>query len=269
MHPRLSINKVCFLSRSNAEFIEAARGLGAHNVVLLSSDLLADGALAETQRLLGADGPRVASIQHPFALHPDLDRDEGMAAANLMAVVAVAEQLGADSVYMVTGGRGGLGWEAAAARFAELVTPVASSARERGIDLLIETTNPLYVDRHIAHTLADTIALVELADIGICLELFYIWGERDLAGQFRRSMPRCGLVQLSDFVLGERTIPCRAVPGDGVVPLRSIVGDLLDAGYDGLFDLEILGPRIDAEGHLAATSRGIAHLESILAEYGA
>ena len=61
-------------------------------------------------------------------------------------------------------------------------------------------------------------------------------------------MPLTGLVQVSDYVLGDRTAPCRAVPGDGAIPLERILGDVLDAGYGGVFDLELVGPRIDAEG---------------------
>lgn len=269
MHPRLSINQVCFMSETTVEFVEHARALGAANVVLLSGSLLPDGALDATRRLLGEEGPSVEAIHHRFGVFPDLQHDEGAAADTLMRVLAIGEALGARSIYMTTGGRGGLDWEGAAQRFADLVAPAAAAANGRGLNLLVETTSPFYVDRHIAHTLADTISLVERADIGICLELFYIWTEADLAGQFSRAMPRCKLVQVSDYVLGDHMMPCRAVPGDGAIPLRKILGDVLEAGYTGLFDIEIIGPRIDAEGHLVATRRAIEHVGSILRACGA
>jgi sugar phosphate isomerase/epimerase len=77
-------------------------------------------------------------------------------------------------------------------------------------------------------------------------------------------MPRCRLVQLSDYVFGDRALPARAVPGDGAIPLEPIIGMLLEAGYTGVFDLELLGPRIDAEGPTAAVARGAAHVSTLL-----
>ncbi|MBW8755665.1 MAG: hypothetical protein JF595_16260 [Sphingomonadales bacterium] len=43
----------------------------------------------------------------------------------------------------------------------------------------------------------------------------------------------------------------------------------LEAGYEGAFDIELLGPRIDAEGHLAAARRGAEALDTMLRELGA
>ena len=82
-------------------------------------------------------------------------------------------------------------------------------------------------------------------------------------------MPITGLVQVSDYVSGDRTAPCRAVIGDGMVPVERLLGDLLDAGYRGVFDLELLGPRIEAEGARAATRRAAENLSEILVKLGA
>lgn len=82
-------------------------------------------------------------------------------------------------------------------------------------------------------------------------------------------MPLAGLVQVSDYVLGDRTTPCRAVPGDGVIPLEAILRDVLDLGYAGLFDLELVGPRIEAEGAAVACQRAATYLSDMLYRLGA
>jgi sugar phosphate isomerase/epimerase len=82
-------------------------------------------------------------------------------------------------------------------------------------------------------------------------------------------MPMIGLVQVSDYVLGDRITPCRAVPGDGAIPLERLIGDILEAGYQGLFDLELVGPRIVAEGPREATKRAAENLSEILVRLGA
>jgi sugar phosphate isomerase/epimerase len=77
------------------------------------------------------------------------------------------------------------------------------------------------------------------------------------------------LVQLSDYVYGDRSLPCRAVPGDGDIPLASIIGATLEAGYAGAFELEMVGPRIEEEGYGSAITRGVAYLDALLAQLSA
>jgi len=54
------------------------------------------------------------------------------------------------------------------------------------------------------------------------------------------------------------------VPGDGDIPLRRIIGWLLDAGYRGVFDLELVGPAIEAEGYRGALERSCTYLSELL-----
>jgi sugar phosphate isomerase/epimerase len=162
-----------------------------------------------------------------------------------------------------------LTWEQAAERFTALIAPCRERAAAEGIRLLVENASSFNADIHIAHTLADTIALAELAGIGLCIEWHACWMEAGLKTLLRQAIPMTGLVQVSDYVLGDRTAPCRAVPGDGVIPLDRILGDVLEAGYQGVFDIELVGPRIAAEGPRAATQRAAQAISEILARLGA
>src|SRR5207244_8311765 len=100
------------------------------------------------------------------------------------------------------------------------------------------------------------------------IEINACWAEGGLAGTIATSIDAIGLVQVSDFVIGTHATPDRAVPGDGDIPLRRILGQLLDAGYAGVFDLELIGPRIDAEGYPAAIRRSLLYLEELLPARG-
>jgi sugar phosphate isomerase/epimerase len=246
VHPRVCLHQVAFASESITAFIDHCRSIGVQHMTLVTPSLVQPGGLAEAQQALIAGGTRVTTVNHPFALSPNLEN--------------------ADNIYLVTGGRGSLSWEQAAERFAELIAPCRSLAADHGVRLLVETASEFNVDIHIAHTLDDTIKLAEIAGIGVCLELHACWFESGLQEKIARAMPATGLVQVSDYVLGDRTAPCRAVPGDGAVPLERILGAVLEAGYTGVFDLELLGPRIAAEGHRAATQRAAISLSEILAK---
>jgi sugar phosphate isomerase/epimerase len=58
-------------------------------------------------------------------------------------------------------------------------------------------------------------------------------------------------------VLGTLATPDRAVPGDGDVPIRPQLGWLAESGYPGPVELELVGPRITAEGPAAAAARAV------------
>lgn len=264
MHPRLSLQQVGFLPRPPAEFLAFCREAGFANAVLVTATL--DGCLDEV-RLGLADGPRIEALTQVFCR--DLSRAGAADTAALLAGIDTAAALGARSLYMLTGGRGSLGWDGAATRFAELIAPCRAAAEARGIALLIENASSLYADLHIAHSLADAIALAEQAGIGLCIELFHCWAEAGIKRRLRQAVPLAGLVQVSDYVLGDRSLPNRAVPGDGAIPLERLLGEVLDAGYAGVFDLELVGPRIEAEGVENAASRAAERVAEMLTRLGA
>ncbi len=269
MHPRVCLHQVAFVRESSADFIEHCRAIGVAHMTLVTPVLMQPGGVEEAKRALAAGGPRVECVNHPFASYPNLESDSGDAATQLMQAIDIAAELGARSIYVLTGARGSLDWEQAAARFAELIAPCIPVAREKGVALLVENANSFNADLHIAHTLADAITLAETAGIGLCMEMHACWMEAGLKPLFRRAMPITGLVQVSDYVLGDRSTPCRAVPGDGAIPIERLLADILELGYKGVFDLELVGPRIEAEGNRVATKRAAERLSEILTRLGA
>ena len=69
---------------------------------------------------------------------------------------------------------------------------------------------------------------------------------------------------MSDFKVGTVASSQRLVPGDGDIPLARILDVLLDAGYDGVFDLELIGDAIDAEGYDAAVPARLERSATLL-----
>lgn len=269
MHPRVSLHQVAFMTEPTARFVSFCQDAGVRHCTLVTPKLDAPGELSAAREALAASGVEAACINHPFALHPDLESDSGGAASGLMRAIDMAAELGAPSIYLITGGRGSLSWEEAAERFAQLVAPCRDAARQKGIALLVENASALNVDIHIAHTLPDATRLARIAGIGVCVDLHACWMEAALRDNLAEALPLAGLVQVSDYVLGDRTAPCRAVPGDGAIPLERIVGDVLELGYTGLFDLELVGPRIEAEGAASACARAAGHVSELLTRLGA
>jgi sugar phosphate isomerase/epimerase len=268
VHPRVGLHQVAFLNESITAFLGHCRDIGVQQATLVTPLLMRPGGEEEASRSLAGGGVRVTNINHPFASYPDLERDTGQATAELNEVIDIASALGAESIYLLTGARGALSWEQAAERFCELTAPCKARADTAGVRLLVENASAFNADIHIAHTLADTITLASVAGVGVCVDVHACWAEAGLSDLIRRAMPLTGLIQVSDYVLGDRCAPCRAVPGDGAIPLECIIGDTLDAGYTGVFDIELVGPRIDEEGPRAATARAAHRVSAILTELG-
>ena len=270
LHESLSVNELCFIGKTLPQLAEIWRELGTQRISFLSPTLQ-NASLEDLRALIAAGGYRVETVPHVF-MHKPLSFDEAswqQPREQLDRLIGIAAQIGASSIYMLTGSHGGLRWEEAADAFSAAIAPCAVNARAQGVALAIENAPPQYADLHIAHTLRDTVQLAEIAGIGVCADLAGCWTEAGLQTTLERALPRCHVVQVSDYVLGDRTLPNRAVPGDGVMPLRRLLGWLLDGGYDGPFDLELLGPRIDAEGALPAVRRAAQRVGEMLQALGA
>jgi len=175
-----------------------------------------------------------------------------------------AEAVNAECIVLTTGPAGQLSWEDAAAAATEAFGALLDDAASRGLSIAFEHTNGLRVDIGFLHTLRDAIDFARGLGVGVCMEINACWAERDLARTIVDGIDRIGVVQVSDFSVGTLSTPNRLVPGDGDIPLRRIIGHVLDAGYEGVFDLELVGPKIEKEGYRSAIARSCAYLSELL-----
>ncbi|MGE2692465.1 sugar phosphate isomerase/epimerase family protein [Mycolicibacterium pulveris] len=254
MHKRLSVHSVTFLGAPLHELHSHCEALGLRRLSLIDTQL-ADPQLTD---LVAQHGYSVDSVYHLFT-----------STAALSRVIDAAAAVDARVVYMLTGGRGEHSWEQAAERFCAAVAPCVGQAERLGVALAIENASALYADMHIAHTLRDTVTLASMAGVGVCIDLFHCWAEAGLAELVAQALPITRQIQLSDYVLGDRALPARAVPGDGAIPIEQFVALALTGGYAHGFDLELIGPRIEAEGRLTAAHRACETVSTMLERLGA
>lgn len=193
----------------------------------------------------------------------------GVGSGRVAEGVELAARLGAPIVVLTTGPAGPVPWEEAADAFATTMAPRVATARAAGVELVLEHTNSLRADVGFVHTLRDAVDLARGVGLGVCLEVNACWGERDLAATIADGVDLLRLVQVSDYAIGTTSTPDRRVPGDGDIPLARILGQVLAAGYEGAFELELVGPRIDAEGYASAITRSVERLGDLLADLGA
>lgn len=265
MHPRLSVSEVSSWNWSFDEdlsFYEKA-GIDAVGVTMRK---LTDRDPADVAAALEGAGLRVTNLtaSGPFRLDaPETWGDQREAMGNIMDMALAIRP---EVVVLTTGAAGVLPWERAADAFDEVMAgPVAEADRE-GLVLAVEHTHALRTDVGFVHTLRDAMELGWRVGMGACLEVNACWAERNLVGTITAGIEVIRLVQVSDYAIGTTSTPDRLVPGDGDLPLARILGFLLDAGYDGVFDIEVIGPRIEEEGYASAIGRSLDHMTELIDE---
>lgn len=267
MHPRICVSGISTFGLDLTGDLEFWSRHGIDAVGISVAKLEAHGwrdGVARVQR----SSVRVANLigLGPFRLHEPSDWEPQR--DRLHRALDAASTLDAGCVVCTTGPAGPLRWEEAADEWETAMGPVLEDARGRGVRLALEHTNPLRVDVGFVHTLRDAVDLARRVGVGVCMEVQACWAERDLAATVRDAADQLTLVQVSDFTVGTTTTPDRVVPGDGDIPLGRVLESVLDSGYRGDFDLEVLGPRIDEEGYDAAIPRAVDRLGTLLDELG-
>ena len=263
MHPRVSLSAISTFDWSLDEDLAFWTDAGITNVGVSAAKLERVGWDAGARRVADA-GLRVTNLiglgsfplDDPVRWPAQRDR--------VHQVLAAATTVDAECVVLTTGPAGRLTWEEAADALGDALAPVLADAHDRGIPFALEHTNSLRVDIGFVHTLRDAVDLARGLGSGVCMEINACWAERGLADTIAAGVDTFRLVQVSDYAVGTLTTPARLVPGDGDIPLERIVGLVLEAGYGGCFDLELIGPRIAEEGYATATRRGIERVSELL-----
>ena len=253
-HPRFSFNSVSSTAQSLADDLAMCSELGIRHFGVVSPKLEEPGWDAGA-RAVRDSGLHVSSM----SCYPH----EAAKALEFTASV------GGDLLYLVTGGADGLEWEEAADRYCERMAPLVSRAGELGVKLAIEPTSPLRCDVSFIFNARDAVDLARRAGVGLCLDFYSCWYERGLAELVRKNSDLLELVQICDFKFGTRETGIRCPVGEGDLPVERLLGHVLDAGYAGVFELEILGPEIAAEGYRAPVARSLERTSEILSRLGA
>ena len=270
MHPRACVSAISTFRLSLAEDLAFWQAHGITNAGVSVAKLEAYGWDGGTELVLAAvaRGLRVVDLIGLGPFHLADPRRWDAQRERLIRSIDTAVAVGAPAIVFTTGPFAPLTWEEAADALEAALAPVLHEARARAVDFAIEHTNSLRVDVGFVHTFRDAIDLARRLDTGVCMEVNACWAERGLAETIRAGVDRVRLVQVSDFKVGTVASSQRLVPGDGDIPLGRIVRELVDAGYSGPFELELIGDAIVAEGYEAAVPRAVRALDALLTDAG-
>jgi sugar phosphate isomerase/epimerase len=170
VHERISVSDRCTPRNTLHADFELWHELGVHTVSLTSPKVTPVG-WEESAALATASGLRVCTVFGRLDLMGEL--------------IEFAAAVGADCVWTSTGGGVTLGWDNATQRFYEAIAPHQKRAKELGVVVAIEPTNPLRADLSFTFTARDAVEMARAADLGVVVDFFSTWYERDLDELFK------------------------------------------------------------------------------------
>jgi sugar phosphate isomerase/epimerase len=263
--PPVSVSQITTLRWSferDVAFLAAA-GVGA---IGISVRKLEDVGLPRALRLVRDAGLAVSCVTSSGFFPLDDDAATRDALARTHAHLAAASELGASCLFVLPGHAPSLSWEEAAVRARPLLEELLPDAERLGVRIAVEPVSQLRVDLGFLHSFADALDFVDdigSSWLGVVLELNNAWSERGLYANIRQRRDRIAIVQISDFAAGTMAASERVVIGDGDIPLPRICRALADAGYAGWWDIELIGPRIEAEGYESVVPRALARFREL------
>jgi sugar phosphate isomerase/epimerase len=167
--------------------------------------------------------------------------------------VRTAAGLKAGCLTVCSGARAGHTFNHANRLIKDALTEVAAVAEEHGVTLAIEPMHPgCAADCTFVTSLDEALRLLDTIGspwVKMVFDTYHLGHDAALVARIPEITPRIALVQLGDAHQSPKGEQNRCRLGEGILPLSEIVGALKAAGYDGFYDVELLGEDVEASDY--------------------
>ncbi len=246
---RLSINEVTTFRWSFDEDIThyAAAGIKAIGVW---RQKLSDFGEEKAAELLAETGLAVSNLLWTGGFTGYDGRNFRESVDDGLEAIRLAVMLRAPTLVVYSGPRNGHTLNHAKRLVRDALKQLAPAADAAGVTLAIEPMDSQYAGEWTF--LSDVDQTLELAaeagcpQVQLAFDSFHLGRDRQLLARMPELAPRIAIVHLGDSKEPPQREQNRCRLGEGEVPLREMVDALLDAGYDGYFDVELMGEEIEA-----------------------
>jgi sugar phosphate isomerase/epimerase len=161
----------------------------------------------------------------------------------------LAVALGSKCLVVCSGARAGHTCNHARRLVVSALKQLVPLAEELGVVMAIEPMHPgCAAECTFLHSLNDALSILSTVDspyVKMVLDTYHLGHTVDLVDRIGEISSRIALVQLGDAKCPPNGEQNRCRLGTGTVPLRQIVAALRSAGYDGFFDVELLGEDLE------------------------
>ena len=226
---------------SPEQIIDGCAARGMAGVVFWRREI-GDRAVEIGERVRAAGMEVVGLCRTPFLVGPGAPQDDDDAKAS----IDMAAELGTRVLTIVTGGTepGTKGVLESQKILADRIARLAPYASERGVNLAIETLNPMFGgNRTCVMTVRDALNVADAtgaANVGIAVDVYHVWWDATLHDSLQAARGRILGYHLCDWLEDTTDMLLdRGMMGDGVADLKAIRASVEEAGYQGACEVEI------------------------------
>jgi sugar phosphate isomerase/epimerase len=247
--PRFSISQISTFAASFADDVEAYAAAGLDGIGIWELKLPDEGDDAGALEAFERSGLEAASAVPLVPSILPLPRLGGPTdpAARIDAFCASIHRLAPfrpAGIVCLTGSALGLDPDDARATVADGLRTIAAEAERAGVPVALEPyQHDGGEDWTIASSITEAVELVDQAgghpSLLLQFDVWHLWNTPALFDDIRREVGRFAGVHVSDVRHPTRSWADRALPGDGVADVPAVLAALEDAGWQGLYDLEI------------------------------
>ncbi len=179
--------------------------------------------------------------------------------------VRAAARLHCPTLTLCTGPRAGHTANHARRLLQAALAELAPLAAASGVALALEPMHPACAaEWTFLVSLDETLEVLRsVADLNVKMvfDAYHLGWEPDVAARLGDAVPYIALVQLGDGRRPPDGEPNRCRLGAGAVPLAEIVAALHNGGYNGYYDVELMGEEIEADDYRALLRHAKAMFE--------
>ncbi|GIX01629.1 MAG: xylose isomerase [Thermogutta sp.] len=172
------------------------------------------------------------------------------AVEDALEAVRTAAELKTQCLLVYSGARGLHTHNHARRLFREALKEMIPLAQELGVFLGVEPMHPgCAADFTFITDLDDYFKLVDTLgsnQVKLIFDVYHLGAVPDIVSRIPQLIPHIALVQLGDAKSPPNGEVNRCLLGEGSLPLVELVRALRDNGYDGFFDVELIGEDVEA-----------------------
>ncbi|HEX7377385.1 MAG TPA: sugar phosphate isomerase/epimerase family protein [Pirellulales bacterium] len=210
---------------------------------------LTDFGEEKGRELIAESGLEVSNLLWAGGFTGSDDRNLRESVGDALEAIQLAAELRAGCLVVYSGGRAGHTHNHARRLVKEALKELLPAAREHDVILAIE---PMHLGCAAEWTfltsIDDALSLIDDFDsphLKLAFDTYHFGQQEGILDQLGELAERIAVVHLGDCKSPPRLEQNRSCLGDGKVPLKEIVAALSAAGYDGYYDVELMGEEIE------------------------
>jgi len=249
---RLSINELTTFRWSFEEDVQHYKAAGIEGIGVWRQKL-SDFGEEKGIELLLESGLRVSSLLWAGGFTGSEGRSHKESVEDAKEAIRLAAAMDAGCLIVYSGPRAGHTHNHARRLVRSALEQILPLAGDVDVRLAIEPMHPgCAADWTFLTELSETMELLKAFDsshLKLAFDTYHLCQNGSVVGLLEEIAPRIAIVQLGDAKEPPHGEPNRSPLGEGNLPLGEVIAALQAAGYDGYYDVELMGEDIEQTGY--------------------